>query len=318
MIKKETLEAINEALRMTVSTAIPTAWRTTQPYPGGGARKSKARGPSGWDLATRLEYEPGADSIRDIDWPATAQTGGQQVLVSHKLEPRDLKIYILADVQPTMDFGTFRTTKRLLGVELAASVMKSAAKSEDKVAFMSFSSERVEALVTPRSPQKALMPSLVAMIEGANVARWGDEKQELTGFQRVLKNLPAKKALVFIISDFLNMTDADREALKRVSMYHDVVCLCVQDRRERELPAGIKVFGMEIGGLYTLRDLRTGQRKSIWLSKANREKFAANFQQHQEALEEYFRKSHIDFGIFSTEEGVAMLPKLVRVFSNHR
>ncbi|MCC7528697.1 MAG: DUF58 domain-containing protein [Candidatus Melainabacteria bacterium] len=318
MVKKATLEAINEALRMTVSTPIPTGWRTVQPYPGGGARKSRARGPSGWDLATRLEYEPGADNIRDIDWPATAQTGGQQVLVSHKLEPRDLKIYILADVQPTMDFGTFRTTKRLLGVELAASVMKSAAKSEDKVAFMAFSSERVEALVTPRSPQKAMMPALVSMIEGGNVTRWGSEKQQLSGLQRVLKNLPSRKAMVVIISDFLNMTDADREALKKAALFHDVICLCVQDRRERELPAGIKVLGFEIGGLYTLRDLRTGQRKSIWLSKGNREKFAENFRRHQESLETFFRKSHIDFGIFSTEEGVAGLPKLMRVFSNHR
>lgn len=316
-MKKATQEAINEALRMVASTPIPTGWRTTQPYPGGGARKSRARGSNGWDLATRLDYEPG-DNIRDIDWPATAQTGGQQVLVSHKLEPRDLKIYILADVQPTMDFGTFRTTKRLLGVELAASVMKSAAKSEDKVAFMAFSQERVEALVTPQSPQKTLMPALISMIEGGNIPRWNNEKNKLSGFQRVLKHLPAKKALVVIISDFLNMTDADREALRKTASFHDVICLTVQDRRERELPAGVKVFGVEIGGLYTLRDLRTGQRKSIWLSKSNREKFADNFRQHQQALEGFFRKSHIDFGIFSTEEGVAGLPKVMRLFSNHR
>jgi hypothetical protein len=183
---------------------------------------------------------------------------------------------------------------------------------------MAFSSERVEALVTPRSPQRAMMPALVSMIEGGNVPRWGNEKQPLSGLQRVLKNLPSRKAMVVIISDFLNMTDSDREALRKTAQYHDVICLCVQDRRERELPAGIKVLGFEIGGLYTLRDLRTGQRKSIWLSKGNREKFAENFRQHQESLEEFFRKSHIDFGIFSTEEGVAGLPKLMRVFSNHR
>lgn len=317
MVKKETLEAINEALRMVASSPIPTGWRTEQPYPGGGARKSRARGSTGFDLATRLEYEPG-DNVRDIDWAASAQTGGQQMLVSHKLEPRDLKIYVLADVQPTMDFGTFRTTKRLLSVELAASVMKSAARTEDKVAFMSFSEERVESLVTPRSPQKALMPALVAMIEGMNIQRWKGDKSNLSGFQRTLKQLPNRKALVVIISDFLNMSDADREALRKAAAFHDVICLTVQDRRERELPAGIKVFGVEVGGLYTLRDLRTGQRKSIWLSKANREKFAANFRQHQESLEAFFRKAHIDFGVFSTEEGVAGLPKIVRLFSNHR
>ena len=37
MVKKSTMEAINEALRMVASTPIPTGWRTTQPYPGGGA-----------------------------------------------------------------------------------------------------------------------------------------------------------------------------------------------------------------------------------------------------------------------------------------
>ncbi|MBC8000500.1 MAG: DUF58 domain-containing protein [Leptolyngbya sp.] len=317
MVKKSTLEAINEALRMVASTPIPTKWRTTQPYPGGGARKSRARGSSGFDLATRLEYEPG-DNVRDIDWPATAQTGGQTLLVSLKYEPRDLKIYILADVQPTMDFGTFRTTKRMLAVELAASVMKSATKTEDKVAFMAFSAERVEALVTPRSPQKVMMPSLVAMIEGADIRRWGNEKNAESGIQRALKNLPVRRSLVVVISDFLNMSAEDKEALKKAAQLHDVICLVVQDRRERELPAGIKVFGWELGGLYTLRDLRTGQRKSIWLSKGNREKFAQNFRQHQEGLEEFFRKSHVDFGVFSTEEGVAGLPKVISLFSSHR
>lgn len=314
MVKKETLEAISEALRMVASTPIPTGWRTNQPYPGGGIRKSRARGSSGFDLAARVEYEPG-DPVRDIDWPASAQTGLQSVLVTHRYEPRDLKVFIVADVQATMDFGTFRTTKRLLAVELAASIMKSAQKTEDKVGFIAYSERNVEQMLTPRSTKRLLFPALASLIEARSTAPRVNTDQ--SGLSQALSMIPPRRALIFVLSDFLNMTDADREAIKRAAQMHDVTCIAVQDRRERELPAGIRFLGMEIG-LYTLRDLRTGKRRTIWLSRSNREKFAQNFAQHQQALEDFFKKSHCDFGVFSTEEGVAMLPKIVHLFASHR
>lgn len=315
MLKRETQEAISEALRLVASAPIPTSWRTSQPYPGGGVRKSRARGSAGFDLAARLEYEPG-DPIRDIDWPASAQTGLQSVLVTHRYEPRDLKVFILADVQPTMDFGTFRTTKRLLAVELAASIIKSAGKTDDKVGFIAYSERNVETYLTPRSVKRILFPALVSLIEAGNTPRANEN--ETSGLVRALSTLPARRSLVFILSDFLTLDDEGKEALRKAAQLHDVVCLAIQDRRERELPAGIRIFGVEVGGIYTLRDLRTGQRKSLWLSRKTREAFAENFRRHQEALEDFFKKSHCDFGVFSTEEGVAMLPKIVGLFSSHR
>lgn len=313
MLKKETQEAISEALRLVASTPIPTRWRTSQPYPGGGIRKSRARGSSGFDLAARVEYEPG-DPVRDIDWPASAQSGLQSVLVTHRYEPRDLKMFIVADVQPTMDFGTFRTTKRLLAMELAASIIKSAEKTEDKVGFMAYSESKVETLLTPRTTKRLLFPALVSLIEAPNTPR---REHEQTGFSQALAMLPPKRSLVFVLSDFLNMTDADREALKRAAQMHDVISLVIQDRRERELPSGVRFLGIEVG-LYTLRDMRTGALKTVRLTQKNREQFTRDFQEHQDRLEEFFRKSHCDFGVFSTEEGVAMLPKIVSLFASHR
>ena len=98
--------------------------------------------------------------------------------------------------------------------------------------------------------------------------------------------------------------------LRRLSSLHDVVCLMIQDLRERELPGGF--------GLYTFQDLRTGEKRSIWLTAKNRRLFAENFQKHQTALFEFFRECNCDWQVFSTEEGVAAHPKLMKLFAGHR
>jgi hypothetical protein len=102
----------------------------------------------------------------------------------------------------------------------------------------------------------------------------------------------------------------ERTALQQAGIKHDVVCLIIQDRRERELPPG--------WGFYTLQDLRTGQRKTIFVSKRTREAFAANFKRHQDQLLAFLKEAHCDWEVFSTEEGDAAIPKTFKLFASHR
>jgi hypothetical protein len=84
----------------------------------------------------------------------------------------------------------------------------------------------------------------------------------------------------------------------------------IQDRRERELPPG--------WGFYYLRDITTGQYKTIFLSQKTRRKFADNFEQHQANLIAALNSAHCKWQIFSTEEGDAAIPKVIRLFAHHR
>jgi len=307
-VKPETRQLVREIYKRLIAVEIPIRWRSGSLIPGPGVRKSTSRGSDGYDVAARVEYEPG-DDPRDIDWVATAQTGGQTVLTTQYMEPREIKVFVLADVNPTMDFGTNRVTKRQLAAELAGSVIKSAQETNDKAGFIAYSDHAVEAQMSAAAPQVMLMPALYNLLEAP-----GNKTGSSSGLAAALSLLPQNRCLVFIISDFLHLTDAEKKAIKRMGYVHDIVCLAVQDRRERELPAPLGWFPE----LLTIRDIRTGELRTIWLTKKNRKAFADNFKRHQDALMAFFKEAHCDKATFSTEEGEAAIPKVMRVFAGHR
>jgi len=299
----ETRQEIQDVLRRVFSCAIPVNWRSASAMPGAGERRSFYRG-SGYEFESLDEYVPG-DDPRDIDWNATAETGGQMVFRNVYLEPRDLKTFVVVDVNPSMNFGTARVTKRRLAAELTASICKAADETKDRVGFTSYSNTRVEKYIPTRAAKRALLPAVASVIE--TPAAPGGKG---SGLAKALSTLPLSRSLVFVLSDFLRLTDEDKTALRRAAVRHDVVCLIVQDRRERELPPG--------WGFYTLQDLATGQRKTIFVSKKTRAQFAANFERHQAALQALFKSSHCKWEVFSTEEGDAAIPKTIKLFASHR
>jgi len=318
MMNQETQETVRELVKWVVSHPIPLSWRSNSPMPSAAGRKGRKRGNSGYDLISRGVYEPG-DDPRSIDWHATAQTGGQTVFTVHYREPRDVKFFCVVDTGMTMEFGTFRTTKRYLAAELAGSIIKSAEETGDRVGLVAYSEESVEKYLPAKGAKVMLFPAMASIVEASAIVRaraaqqrGGDTSAEnKSGLQKALHTIGQQsRSLVFIISDFANLTAEDKEKIRKTAVRHDVVCICVQDLRERELPAGI--------GLYTFEDLRTRERRSIWLTKSNRAAFAENFQKHQEELFEFFRQSHCDWEVVSTEEGVAAYPKLMRLFAGHR
>lgn len=304
MRTQETQETISGVIRKIASCAIPVRWRSQTIMPGGGERRSKSRGSSGHDVMARVEYEPG-DDPRDIDWAATAQTGGQTMLVTQYLEPREINVFVLVDVKKTMDFGTARATKRILAAELAGSAIKSAGKTQDKVGFMAYSEKRLLQKRNPVNAKRALYPIVADVIETAAAS-----DGEGSGLIKSLRSLPRNRALVFILSDFLDLSEDEKVALKRASLVHDIVCVVIEDQRERELPKG--------WGPYTLKDMRSGKWKTIWLSEKSRAEFAANHKRHRDALLADLKAAHCESAVFSTEEGDAAVPKMMLLFGGHR
>lgn len=312
---------------------IPIRWRANQSMIGGGERNSRSKGLHGTDLYGLKPYEFG-DDVRKIDWAATAKSGGQDIFVKQFLEPRDIKIYVLIDSKLTMDYGTVRTTKRMLAAELACSIIKSAKKTNDLVGYITYDETGIQAM-TPRAkfPTMVKLECLRSIIEPGVRHLFPNEKNDVlpvvgdehggdasTGLQQALRWVRRKpRGLVFVISDFIDMNEADREELTLTSGKHATVCMYVQDRRERELPS--------TWGIFPLSDIRTGKTKSVWLppkwwpgqgsGRGVRDQYASNFQARRHALVEFFKDSGIRWEEFSTEEGVAAEPKLRKLLSGH-
>jgi hypothetical protein len=137
------------------------------------------------------------------------------------------------------------------------------------------------------------------------------ETSQSSGICEALLEIPRTRSLVFFVSDFINLSVEEKEALRDAAAVHDVVCVVVQDLRERELPSG--------RGLYTLRDIVSGEAKTVWLNEANREQFRQNANRRLDELTAFFTDANCDWGIFSTEQDAdEVIPEMMRLFSGHR
>ena len=132
-----------------------------------------------------------------------------------------------------------------------------------------------------------------------------------SGKCEALRELPRTKSLVFVVSDFIGLSDSEKQALADAAAVHDVVCVIVQDQRERELPMG--------RGLHTLRDIVSGETKTIWLSDANRQLFKQNAKKQLDQLTAFLTAANCDWGVFSTEQNAdEVIPEMMRLFGGHR
>lgn len=309
----EIKQRVKELSRAAFAQPIAITWSSPEVMPGAGERRSPHRG-SGDDFDGYDQYQPG-DDPRDIDWNATALTGGQEVVLSRFREPRQLKAYVVCDVNPSMDFGTRRVTKRELAAELAAICVASVNKTRDKVGLLAFSEKNVECVV----PHKNAGTMMIPILQGILSAKVRPEGQG-DGLVKALKHLPQSRTLVFLILDFLNVSDEAWLEIRRASRKHEIVCFYVQDQRERELPQvnwGWGPIGWLLGWLgcfYTLQDW-TGARKTVWVNKYTQKVYAANFRRHEAASIARAQKAGIRrWLVVSTEEGDAARAKIRQLF----
>lgn len=334
-MKKITEDILDQIGDRVFAMQIEVLWKSQELTPGAGERRSQSRGSNGYEIVSRQPYEVG-DDPRDIDHFATAQSGDDSIFTISFQEPREITIATIVDVGWRMQFGTKRADKRIVSAEIAASILACADKTKDRTKVTTFSAEKVESRFGPRGAKMIFAQALEAILEpplsAVDNARKNDDTglfgklmsfgaqpvaakpkgyRKESGIREALAELPRSKSLVFVISDFIDVTEAEKEALVDAANVHDVVCIVIQDLRERELPAG--------SGLYTLRDIVTGEVKSIWLNEANRRQFRLNAQKRLDQLSTYFTNSNCEFGVFSTEQTAEeVIPEMMRLFGGHR
>jgi uncharacterized protein (DUF58 family) len=306
---------IKEILGRVVAQTVPVQWKSSERMPGAGERRSFYRG-QGDDFDGMVPYRPG-DDPRKINWKAYAASGGTQVMTNVYRQITDIKAHILCDVSPSLNFGTARATKRRLAAELVASCIKSLDETKDRVGVTFYSTNNVERILKARGATSMLFPAL------AGVLMTQEKDGAGQGFARSLKRLPTSRSLVFIVSDFMNMTDSDWEALRSAARRHDIVCLYVQDLRERELPDVRWGWGPMgwltglLGCFYTLQDF-TGAKRTIWVSKKTRAQYAMNFRKHESSVVSRFKEYRCRWLIVSTEEGDSAFPRIVKTLGGFR
>jgi uncharacterized protein (DUF58 family) len=290
-------QSTQDALKRAVAFFIPVSWRSSAAIQSGGDRRSYHRTTSGFSFVGNREYRVG-DRARDVDWPLTARTGAQKMIVKLFEEPRSVNVVAVVNIAPSMDFGSGEATKLELANELTATIMRSAQKSQDKCGVVAYQPGVVR-LVKPSSSRGVLEETMAAISSGEPL----DPDSTGSGLPDALMNLPRSRSLVFIISD--EFSEADLEAIEFAAATHEVICLIIEDIRERELPPG--------WGFYQLLDLSTGKDRLIWLSAANRRKYADNFAANQNRIKTGLLKAGCAYAVFDSDELETASTELMRL-----
>jgi uncharacterized protein (DUF58 family) len=303
-------------MRRVVTEFIPIFWTSSERMPGAGERKSSYRG-SGDDFDGTVEYSPG-DDVRDIDWVALAASGGTDLQVNVYRQITDIKAFVLADVGMSMNFGTKRVNKRHLAAELGACCVASLEESHDRVGLVLYSGRKVERYIPSRSAAAMMYPTLTGILD---TQPKGDGVGN--GLAKALRALPPGRSLVFVVSDFLNVSIEDWLALKRAAKLHDVLCFVVEDIRERELPdlsSDGGFFGWlssKLGWFYVLEDW-TGARRHFWVNKTTRARYTADFKAHEAQVLKQLEDARCRALVVSTEEGADAYLKIAKALRGRK
>lgn len=158
-----------------------------------GQYKSVFRG-RGMEFSEVREYQPG-DDIRSIDWNVTARAG--KPFIKHFVEERELTILFLVDISASGIFGSIRS-KLETAVEMAATLMFSALKNNDKVGLITFADQVID-YYRPRKGKANVLHLIRELLAVEPSVRPTNIKAVLDYVNRVQR----RRAVVFLLSDFL-------------------------------------------------------------------------------------------------------------------
>ncbi len=268
-----------------------------------GAYHSSFKG-RGMDFEEVREYAVG-DDVRAIDWNVTAKMDKPFVKVYR--EERELTILLVIDLSASGLFGSVEQTKRERAAEIACLLAFSATRNNDKVGLLLYT-DRVEHYLPPKKGRRHVLRVIrdILFFEPRN--RRTDHRAPLDHLNRIQR----RKAIVFLISDFLDSSTADGiphpDVFKKIAILHrrhDLISICLHDPRETNLPPI---------GLLTLEDAETGEVLEInTRNPRTRERFANTATQRQEALRVSMQKKGLEWLPVSTDG--PYLPAIRQLFA---
>ncbi|WP_100613857.1 DUF58 domain-containing protein [Confluentibacter citreus] len=238
----------------------------------GGEYHSTFKG-RGMTFSEVRQYQFG-DDVRNIDWNVTARYSEPFVKVFE--EERELTMMLMVDISGSEMFGTVEQFKNDIVTEIAATLAFSATQNNDKIGLILFS-DKVELYIPPKKGRSHVLRIIRELIEFKPESK----RTNLAEALKFLSNVMKKKAIVFVLSDFI--ADDYQQTMKIVSGKHDVTGIRVYDKREEEMPNL---------GMVQMEDEETGELMLVnTSSKAIRLNYGKYYQEKVNYFKDCFTKS---------------------------
>lgn len=249
----------------------------------------------GLDLAELRGYQPG-DDIRYIDWNVTARL--QTPYIRRYLEDREIAAWFLLDLSPSMDFGTVKTLKRTLLIDIVTVLARLLTRHGNRVGSICYG-DGVDRVIPARGGKAHILRLINDLLKRPQLEH--SSPTNLTLLLGAALNAISRRSLIFIISDFISASGWEK-ALGALAQRHEVLAIRLYDRREADLP--------DIGGLI-FEDAETGEQLYVDTHDGRfRQRFVEAARKHEYDLDVAFRRAGVDVLTLSTEDD--MLKELIR------
>ena len=274
---KSRTEDLDEIIETILDRVVPgmlrVNWRTHHLAQNVGIRDSNRFTDAGTVIERIEPWSPG-ERVDDI---ASAATGWTELITTVYRDETPLDIVVIADASVTMEFGSERVSIRILAAEIQAGINAAAQQRCDNIGAISYSDTRVESRLALQPARRELLQEALWLYLSAEPNSTAAKPVDESGLVEALTSLPSsRRCLVFVLSDFGNLSQGDIEALSQAACRHDVCCVLLSDRRVEELPPGV--------GVRVLRYMRTQKAQVFWLTRRGRQQWQDEYQCAHKAL----------------------------------
>jgi len=250
----------------------------------------------GIDFTDLREYQP-QDDIRHIDWNVTART--DTLHVRQYIEDREITVWFLLDLSPSMAFGPFEHSKEMALVDLTATLARLMVRSGNRVGAILYR-DKPARTIPPRSSRNQVLRLIkdIQRESGPGPTAMTDLNVLLTAGLHTFN----RRSLVFVISDFISQPGWGR-ALSLLNRRHELVGIRLWDPHEVELPDV---------GLLVVEDAETGEQLYVETGDpVFRRRFYEAAEQRERDLAVALKRAGVDLFDLSTTDD--LVPALVRM-----
>ncbi|WP_417513900.1 DUF58 domain-containing protein [Marinobacter sp.] len=257
-----------------------------------GLQHSSQRG-RGMAFAEVRLYQPG-DDIRSIDWRVTARRQAPHTKLYE--EERERPVLLLCDLGPTLFFASTGAFKQVRSAQLAAILAWLALSVGDQVGGIVFNGDTLT-VQRPARRKKSVLRLLDTLASQQHSSLDGSAPDiTLDTALAEARRVAHTGSRIFVISDFLNISENTTSLLGALARHNSVSALRVVDPLEQELPQS---------GRFAI----AGAEGPVWFDASNKsfqQAWQEKITRHKATLAECFRLSGVRATDVSTREAPAV------------
>lgn len=230
----------------------------------------------GMEFSEVREYIPG-DDVRFIDWNVSSRMG--KLFIKQFVEERELTVILTVDLSASLKFISGEKSKKEIAAEISAVIAFTASLNKDKVGLLIFT-DKIELFIPPKKGRTHILRIVREILEFKPESAGTSIENALSYLNRLIK----KRAIVFLISDFLD--SGFSKSLNISGRKHDLIAINISDKREMTIPDK---------GLFIMKDSETGDQFFVDFSENfTAQEFSQSLLSRNAELENNFKKFNID------------------------